>query len=475
MKQKFENLASLVFNQAHLVTPEYAETIMCVLADKLHLDAEGLFIQGEEAREQEETKIKGNGTYVLSILGSMTHRASSLDALSGIQSYSAIKAELQEALNNPQVKSIILDMDSPGGTVAGAFDLRDFILESRGTKPIVALANDNMNSAAYLIGSAADEVYITQTGKAGSIGVVAMHIDRSKQNEEAGVKPTFIYAGDYKTAGNPHEPLGEDSLGYLQESVNQSYDMFVKAVAETRGLSEQAVRDTEARVYMGEKAVSAGLADGVTTMDALLEKLAQEPRVVETKSRGKMMDNDMETLAAELASAQEQVEKLTTDNESLRGHIIAEGYVITAEGISRKEEPEMMEFNGEMVAKADIPAPVLEALEASAKEKADAELTAKAKTELPNFDLNVAKSLLSGDLSDETLTALKSADAALDAGFEEQGESDADGEMGSADSMLDAMVQDYMKENDVDEIAAFAAVAATAEGARLVNKSYKGE
>jgi len=216
------HLHELIFNKPHLCTPEYAETVMAVLADKLGVE-EGLFSVKSEGKDQKDEHLYGS-TQVIPIIGSMVHRGSSLDAMSGITSYQSIKASIQSAMEDPRVECVLLEMDSPGGSVAGAFDLKDYILEAKTTKPIYAIANDSMASAAYLIGSACTQVYATQTSRVGSIGVVAMHVDQSEKNKKDGIKPTFISAGDYKVAGNPHEKLEGSALEYLQDSVNESYD-----------------------------------------------------------------------------------------------------------------------------------------------------------------------------------------------------------------------------------------------------------
>lgn len=190
-------------------------------------------------------------------------------------------------------------------------------------------------------------------------------------------------------------------------------------------------------------------------------------------------DVDVEALKAD-------VERLRADNERLQKALIEDGYVITAEAVEKKAPAEMIEVGGEMVAKADIPAPVLKALEAAevAKkeheiEKADIELTKKAEEVLPHFDVAVAKSLLKSFSEEEAIMeALKAADAAFAAAMEEFGKSDVDGEFATAADKLDAIVKSYMDENKLkksDYAKAYAAVAKTDEGKALIIKSYKGE
>lgn len=396
--EKYKNLASLIFNQPLLCTPEYAETILAVVGDKFDIKAGDFEIRNEE-RDKREISLRGDGTYVIPIVGAMTHRASFLDAMSGMQSYQSIQGNIQSALDNPKVKSILLELDTPGGSVAGAFDLHDFIKSASEQKPIYALAKDSACSAGYLLGAACTKFYTTQTGEVGSIGVVATLMDRTEKNKAQGVKPVIVKAGKFKTTGNPDEKISKEGMEYLQSRIDDSYDLFVKAVADARNLDEEAIRETEARVYRGEKAVSVGLADGIRTFDATIEELAKSaPRVNLTtsiKPKGMKMDKEeMEKLQADYAQAQATVDTLKQENETLRGVVIKEGYKISAEGITKNSDPEMIEVAGVMTDKASLPAHVLEALEASALEKETAKLEKEAVENFPHFAKDQAVALV---------------------------------------------------------------------------------
>jgi len=477
------HLHELIFNKPHLCTPEYAETVLAVVGGKFGLE-EGAFSNQSEAKDTKEQNVN-NGVLTIPILGSMVHRGSTLDAMSGINSYQSIQASIQEGLDNPEVKQILLDIDSPGGSVAGAFDLKDFILEAKEQKPIFALANDTMASAAYLIGSAATKVFATQTANVGSIGVVAMHMDRSEQNKKEGLKPTFIFAGDFKTAGNPHEPLKGEALEYIQESVMESYEMFVNTVAENRGIGVQTIRDTEARTFKGSKAQEIGLVDDVISMDALTKELAtvspnSPKRVVQSmsNSKGKLMDKEeVEKLEADFAQVSATVDTLKGENETLRKALIDNGFEITADGVQKAKEEEAkveyMEINGEQVDKASIPAPVLEALEAANAEKAEAELEKQAAEMLPNFNMDSAKAILKAGLPEDVFATLKAADKLFEAQMEEKGEVGVDGDMSDPKETLDKMIEDYAEENDVSIAKATAEVTAKGKGRDLYKQVMK--
>ena len=174
----------------------------------------------------------------------------------------------------------------------------------------------------------------------------------------------------------------------------------------------------------------------------------------------------------------DEVATLKAENERLRKSLIENGFVIKAEAIEKKAEVEMLEVEGEMVAKSDIPAPVLKALEALAVEKADVELTKRAGETLPHFDIKVAKALLKSDLGEEVMAALKAADKLFEGTMVEFGKSDADGEFASANDKINALVKSYMEEHEMKKsqyAIAYAAVAKTDEGKALIAKSYKGE
>lgn len=183
--------------------------------------------------------------------------------------YEYIEAAVLRAAADPDVDEIVLDIDSPGGTVAGCFDCADAIYGARGSKPITAYANESAYSAAYAIASAADTISVARTGGVGSIGVIMQHMDVSKMLESYGVTVTLIYAGDRKADGNPYEALSDEVKARFQARTDALYEIFVSTVARNRDMDEQAVRDTEAATFMPQKAVEIGLADSVGPLGSL--------------------------------------------------------------------------------------------------------------------------------------------------------------------------------------------------------------
>lgn len=209
--------------------------------------------------------INPKGIAIIRIYGVLTKKTEAFDHILDMTSYENIHEEIESALEDKSIETILLDIDSPGGEVNGVFDLADFIYESRAKKRIIAIANDDAYSAAYAIASSAEKVFVSRTSGVGSIGVIASHIDQSGFDEKCGIKYTTVFAGSRKNDLNPHEPMTSESLESLQKEVDRLYEMFVQLIARNRNLSIEAIKSTEAGLYFGEKAVEIGLADGVTT------------------------------------------------------------------------------------------------------------------------------------------------------------------------------------------------------------------
>lgn len=245
---------------------------------------------------------------VLPLVGTIVPRGDMFTTSSGAVSASAFRARFNDAVADPSIGHIIIDIDSPGGQVGGVPELFEAIYDARGRKPITAVANTLAASAAYWAASAADEIVVTPSGEIGSIGVFAMHQDISAYLEQEGVKVNLIAAGKYKTEGNPYEALGEEARAAIQKQVDMYYDLFTTAVARGRGVSAAAVRDGmgQGRVVGAHEAVSLGMADRVATLGDVIDDAL---RSVNT-STGKNADYRMrrQRLAAAAISAAHSVE-----------------------------------------------------------------------------------------------------------------------------------------------------------------------
>ncbi|OUS07827.1 serine peptidase [Rhodobacterales bacterium 52_120_T64] len=207
-----------------------------------------------------------DGIAVVEIAGTLVHRGAWIGQSSGITSYEGIAAQIDAALADTAVRGIALEIDSFGGEVAGAFDLADRIRAAREQKPVHAFVAEHALSAGYILASQASHITLPRTGAVGSIGVVTLHSEMSGMLDQKGINVTLVHAGAHKVDANPYEPLPEDVRERMHSELESLRTLFAQTVAKGRGklLDVDAALETEAAVFRGVEAVTAGLADAVS-------------------------------------------------------------------------------------------------------------------------------------------------------------------------------------------------------------------
>ena len=219
---------------------------------------------------------------VLPLYGVITQRANMVDDISGpgCTSTQQFSAALRELVADNSISQILIDIDSPGGSVYGVTELASEILQARDQKPVIALANSLAASAAYRIGASASEFYVTPGGEVGSIGVWQAHFDYSRAFEEDGVKPTLISAGKFKVEGNPYVPLDKQAQAFMQSRVDDYYNAFIQAVSIGRNVPIKDVQTGmgEGRILGAQAALAQNMVDGVATFDEVLAKMQANVR-----------------------------------------------------------------------------------------------------------------------------------------------------------------------------------------------------
>lgn len=229
---------------------------------------------------------EGTGVAVLEMAGVIAPKANLFTRVSGGATANLLQQQVNSMAADPKVKAVVIDMDSPGGNVLGVPALADAVRTLSAVKPTVAVSTGKMASAAYWIGSAANAVYLSgSTDMLGSIGVVATH---TYQPPAAGsAVTTEITAGKYKRIASDTGPLTAEGQAYLQQQVDALYQVFVDAVASNRNASVDDVLHhmADGRIFIGQQAINAGLADGFGTVDQLVEQLATNPARFATRSR----------------------------------------------------------------------------------------------------------------------------------------------------------------------------------------------
>ena len=241
---------------------------------------------------------------VIPVLGTLVRRSSYLGAASGLTSYHDIEAMAEAAFADPEVRAVLLEIDSSGGEAGGVFDLAQQLRQLAQTsgKPLWAIADEAALSAAYAITAAADRIWLTRTAEVGSIGLVAVHVDESVADAKAGLNYTFLHAGAHKVDGHPHAPLPAPVAADIQADIDQLHEQFIALVAGFRRLTSEVIRATEARVYRGEAALQAGLADQIGTRAEAITALQRQLAM----SAGRSLRNKAAALSASRTTSSPQ-------------------------------------------------------------------------------------------------------------------------------------------------------------------------
>jgi signal peptide peptidase SppA len=264
-----------------LLAPQHAQTMLSALkrgapvenADH-RLDVAAVY--GMECDEDDSLPFAfADGIAFVPVRGTLINRLSY--SCPWVTGYKYLLSTVAAACANAAVRGIVFDVDSCGGEAAGCFETAEAIREmlTASGKPSVAVVDSNCYSAAYAMACAADRIVAIPSGGEGSIGVVCMHVDYSEMMGESGIKITYVYAGDHKVDGNPYQPLPDTVRADMQARIDGKYNAFVAHVASRRPMTEQAVRDTQARCFDSPAALALGLVDAVAPAQQAVAQFAE--------------------------------------------------------------------------------------------------------------------------------------------------------------------------------------------------------
>ena len=292
---KYQHILSYVASTLWGILPAKFHELLAVLASR----AAGHEFTAAEIRARigdnsESSELSQQGMIaIVPLRGVIAHRMGGMQDSSGGMSTERFQAMFRQAMANEQVHTIVIDVDSPGGTIPGVQEAAAEVFAARGQgKRIVAVANSLCASAAYWLASQADEIVCIPSGLVGSIGVFTAHEDLSAMLEKEGIDITLISAGKFKTEGNPFEKLSEDGKAHLQGRVNDAYAQFTADVARGRGVSVKDVQDGygQGRALAAKDAKKAGLIDRIETMDALLAREMKGRKAARGGIRAEMVE-----------------------------------------------------------------------------------------------------------------------------------------------------------------------------------------
>ena len=363
------HIANRVLNAPLLLEPSYARTFFSALSKHLDItqmtDAEGEVMLGEKmqieassftnSRDRERPYHVVDGVAVLPVSGTMVHKYGYLKPYSGMTGYNGIIARMSDAISDPEVKGILLDMDTPGGEVAGCFDaaatIRDMAKE--GGKPLWAIADDMACSAGMAIASAAGRRLITQSAVMGSVGVVMAHTSVAKKLKDDGIAVTLIHSGSHKVEGNPYENLSADALASFQAKTDKLRDDFATLVASNTGLSKEAVLATEAAVYRGQEAIDIGFADELVNGNEAIAIFADYLKNQSQNTTLSGVTMSAEQLAQQSAATQPAPAATTPETPAVTTPVVdekarIEGILTSAEAKGREAQANHLAFKTNM-------------------------------------------------------------------------------------------------------------------------------
>ena len=347
----------------------------------------GYVIDREEDEDEDEADRKcrllsvQDGVGIISIRGTLTDRDAWFNEFAGLVSYNEVRQAMYEAVSSPEVKEILMDIASGGGTVSGVLDAVTAVALAASVKRMTVYTDSAMMSAAYWLAAPAAQRFVSPVASVGSIGVVAKHVEYSKMAEDMGIKETIVRDGSHKQLINASEPLSEEAKAELQAMVTQTKDVFVKSVTGYLGkpLSAEVLQSRE---FIGAKAVDVGLADGLSSFDDVFAAI--QKRVANINNQGGIDMKKKYAMAPALAMAAaasgvnlEAAPALEPTPEELAAAEVAEAEKVAAEAAA---EAEKVAAEAAAADKGAADPAVVELLKSQVKEK-DAELFT-AKTEL---------------------------------------------------------------------------------------------
>jgi signal peptide peptidase SppA len=277
----YSHIAQMAFNVPLLATAQLADAVTSFLQNKIARSSIDHIGGGQEMAAGNVDTIElgspehGESIAVIPVHGILVPRRFSIEACEEMMSYELLRTQLTKALNDEGISEIVLDVNSGGGNAQGAFEIAEFIYQSRSIKPIRCIVNFNAFSGAYLIAAACSEIIVSETSGVGSIGVYTKRLDLTQYYQDQGVKIHSFYRGARKIDFHPDTELSEEERSNIESNMESTYQKFINAVAKYRGMTAEAVIATEADCFEGQKGIELGLADRLATPQDAINQITQ--------------------------------------------------------------------------------------------------------------------------------------------------------------------------------------------------------
>jgi signal peptide peptidase SppA len=262
----------LFSSEPWLITREGLEQMMAIAARVNDVDA----LQVRQTQRLDETVNvrERDGVAIVPVVGPIFRYANLFTMISGATSTGMLAKDIQAALDNPDIRAIVLEFNTPGGAVAGINELGNLIYDAREVKPIVAYGDHNVQSAGYWLASAASQIVVDRTSIIGSIGAVISVTDTSGRDQKLGLRTVDIVSS--QSPDKRIDPHADEGRAKLQKIVDDLADVFVSTVARNRNTTVDEVLENYGRggSMVGQAAVDAGLVDRIGSLESVIAELA---------------------------------------------------------------------------------------------------------------------------------------------------------------------------------------------------------
>lgn len=287
--RSYDHVLSFALDHPWAVTRPMLAIIAGILAHRIAgVDVDQAELQAALVNRKNLPQPRAGSVAIIPVYGVLAPRMNLMSEMSGGTTFEKLTAQLRAAVADKTIKTIVLDVDSPGGSVAGNTEFAREVMQARAKKPVIAQAQYTMGSAAYRLGAAATEIVAAPSAHVGSIGVFNIHNDISAALEKLGVKRTFVSAGDGKEVNNEAAPLSDQGLARMTTMVNEAYGHFVSDVVKGRGAgmtADRVKKEWKAHVYGAQEALALGMIDSIGTLDDTVARvLAASPDAADQRA-----------------------------------------------------------------------------------------------------------------------------------------------------------------------------------------------
>lgn len=277
MTGRYAHVLGFALDHPWAITRSMLQVIAGILAQRIAgQDVDHAEIEAALVNRKNLPQPRAGSVAIIPVYGVIAPRMNMLSEMSGGTTFEKLTGQVREGMGNKAVKTLVLDIDSPGGNVAGATEFARELLKARARKPVIAQIQYTGASAGYWLASCCTEIVAAPSARVGSVGVYASHDDISEALANLGVKRTYVSAGEGKVDGNEAEPLSAAARARLDAMVEEAYGQFVGDVVKGRGAgmtAEKVRKEWKGHVYGTAEALSLGMIDRIATLDETLARV----------------------------------------------------------------------------------------------------------------------------------------------------------------------------------------------------------